>query len=77
MCNYYYIHVYSFTTKDKVLTLDTMHPLIKNVEYAVRGAVPIRAEALSKVRNKIVFLSEELLTHQTTAITNGSIQVEL
>lgn len=26
-----------------------MHPLIKNVEYAVRGTLPIRAEALSKV----------------------------
>lgn len=55
MCDYYYKHVYSLTTKGKVLTLDTMHPLIKNVEYAVRGAVPIRAEALSKVRNRIVF----------------------
>ncbi|OAD80678.1 hypothetical protein PHYBLDRAFT_184403 [Phycomyces blakesleeanus NRRL 1555(-)] len=31
----------------KVLTTETMHPLIKNVEYAVRGALPIRAEALS------------------------------
>ncbi|KAG0166342.1 hypothetical protein DFQ28_010665 [Apophysomyces sp. BC1034] len=32
----------------KVLTTETMHPLIKQVEYAVRGALPIRAEALSK-----------------------------
>jgi hypothetical protein len=54
-----------------------MHPLIKNVEYAVRGAVPIRAEALSKVRNRVVFLNGEILTHQIIAITNGSIQVEL
>lgn len=27
-----------------------MHPLVKNAEYAVRGALPIRAEALSQVR---------------------------
>ncbi|KAG1054992.1 hypothetical protein G6F46_000275 [Rhizopus delemar] len=33
---------------EKVLNIETMHPLIKNVEYAVRGALPIRAEALSK-----------------------------
>ncbi|KAG1149707.1 hypothetical protein G6F37_000988 [Rhizopus arrhizus] len=33
---------------DKVLNIKTMHPLIKNVEYAVRGTLPIRAEALSK-----------------------------
>ena len=26
-----------------------MHPLVKSVEYAVRGALPIRAEALSQV----------------------------
>ncbi|KAF7728527.1 hypothetical protein EC973_005931 [Apophysomyces ossiformis] len=32
----------------KVLTIETMHPLIKQAEYAVRGALPIRAEALSK-----------------------------
>lgn len=59
-----------------MLTLDTMHPLIKNVEYAVRGAIPIRAEALSKVRSRIVFLRGELLTHEIIATTNGSIQVE-
>lgn len=33
----------------KVLTTETMHPLVKSVEYAVRGALPIRAEALSQV----------------------------
>lgn len=27
-----------------------MHPLVKSVEYAVRGALPIRAEALSQVK---------------------------
>lgn len=36
----------------KVLTTETMHPLVKSVEYAVRGALPIRAEALSQVRLK-------------------------
>ncbi|KAG2228677.1 hypothetical protein INT48_004820 [Thamnidium elegans] len=38
---------YSSTKHGKVLNVNTMHPLIKNVEYAVRGALPIRAEALS------------------------------
>lgn len=42
----------SFAHKGKVLTTDTMHPLVKSVEYAVRGALPIRAEALSQVRLK-------------------------
>jgi hypothetical protein len=35
----------------KVLTIETMHPLVKSVEYAVRGALPIRAEALSQVND--------------------------
>lgn len=34
----------------KVLTMETMNPHIRNAEYAVRGALPIRAEVLSKVR---------------------------
>jgi alanine transaminase len=33
----------------KVLTTETMHPLVRQMEYAVRGALPMRAEALSKV----------------------------
>ncbi|KAJ8653842.1 hypothetical protein O0I10_010523 [Lichtheimia ornata] len=32
----------------KVLTVESMNPQIRNAEYAVRGALPIRAEALSK-----------------------------
>lgn len=45
-----FVRLASTTTKkhDKVLNIETMHPLIKNVEYAVRGALPIRAEALNK-----------------------------
>ncbi|ORX46101.1 PLP-dependent transferase [Hesseltinella vesiculosa] len=39
----------------KVLTTETMHPLVRQMEYAVRGALPIRAEALQK----------ELLTDKT------------
>ncbi|KAJ2514680.1 alanine transaminase, partial [Coemansia sp. RSA 2049] len=31
---------------DKVLTLDTMNQNIRTMEYAVRGAIPIRAEEL-------------------------------
>lgn len=38
------------TTTGKVLTVESMNPQIRNAEYAVRGALPIRAEALSKVR---------------------------
>lgn len=37
-------------TTGKVLTVESMNPQIRNAEYAVRGALPIRAEALSKVR---------------------------
>ncbi|KAI8979833.1 pyridoxal phosphate-dependent transferase [Mycotypha africana] len=40
------------TQAGKVLTVDTMHPLIKNAEYAVRGALPIRAEAISQQLKK-------------------------
>ncbi|KAI7907038.1 pyridoxal phosphate-dependent transferase [Cokeromyces recurvatus] len=32
--------------------MKTIHPLVKNVEYAVRGALPIRAEALSEKLRK-------------------------
>lgn len=31
---------------EKALTIQTMNPLIKNVEYAVRGQLAIRAEEL-------------------------------
>ncbi|KAI9486342.1 MAG: pyridoxal phosphate-dependent transferase [Benjaminiella poitrasii] len=43
---------YVSTKPGKVLTTETMHPLIKSVEYAVRGALPIRAEALSEQLRK-------------------------
>jgi alanine transaminase len=33
----------------KVLNINNIHPSIKKAEYAVRGALPIRAEELSKV----------------------------
>lgn len=33
---------------EKVLNLNTMNPLIKNVEYAVRGQLAIRAEEIKK-----------------------------
>lgn len=32
--------------KEKVLTIDNINPLIKNVEYAVRGKLAIRAEEI-------------------------------
>ncbi len=31
---------------DKVLNINTMNPLIKNVEYAVRGKLAIRSEEI-------------------------------
>ncbi|CAO3691350.1 unnamed protein product [Rhizopus stolonifer] len=34
---------------NKTLTRDTMNPLIKKAEYAVMGALPARAEAISKM----------------------------
>ncbi|KAJ2455247.1 alanine transaminase [Coemansia sp. RSA 2336] len=34
------------TTRSKVLTLETMNPNVRTMEYAVRGAIPIRAEEL-------------------------------
>lgn len=60
----------------KVLTVETMHPLVKNVEYAVRGALPIRAEALSEVwyHNNI---SENILTCTIIAIEKRSFKIEL
>lgn len=42
--------------KEKVLHIDNMNPLIKNVEYAVRGRLALRAEEirtdLAKGKNK-------------------------
>ncbi|EPB88721.1 alanine transaminase [Mucor circinelloides 1006PhL] len=43
---------FASTKHGKVLTTETMHPLVKSVEYAVRGALPIRAEALSQQLKK-------------------------
>lgn len=34
------------STHKKVLTVDTMNPLIRTVEYAVRGRLAIRAEEI-------------------------------
>jgi hypothetical protein len=33
-------------TQQRVLNIDNMNPLIKNVEYAVRGKLAIRAEEI-------------------------------
>ncbi|CAO3637264.1 unnamed protein product [Cunninghamella echinulata] len=41
-------HASATAKRTKVLTTETMHPLVRKAEYAVRGALPIRAEALSK-----------------------------
>jgi hypothetical protein len=58
-----------------------MHPLVKNVEYAVRGALPIRAEALSAVRFKtFMFSKNKKLTNKKNmilAIKERSFKVEL
>lgn len=60
-----------------------MHPLVRNVEYAVRGALPIRAEALSVVSlfgNTCLVLPEfDQLTESDSypAIKKRSLKVEL
>ncbi|CAO3594644.1 unnamed protein product [Absidia cylindrospora] len=41
-------HASATPNRTKVLTTETMHPLVRQMEYAVRGALPIRAESLSK-----------------------------
>ncbi|CAO3596296.1 unnamed protein product [Absidia cylindrospora] len=41
-------HTSTAPKRSKVLTTETMHPLVRHMEYAVRGALPMRAEALSK-----------------------------
>ena len=49
----------STAPNQKVLTMDTINPLIKNVEYAVRGKLAIRSEEirtdLEKGRGKYAF----------------------
>jgi hypothetical protein len=63
-----------------VLTVETMHPLVKNVEYAVRGALPIRAEALSLVNISVRYKKMELCNNSTSlfsAIKERSIKVKL
>lgn len=39
------------------LTLHTINPLIRTAEYAVRGAIPMRAEALSEANGALVIYS--------------------
>ncbi|KAI9274794.1 pyridoxal phosphate-dependent transferase [Phascolomyces articulosus] len=46
--HYRTLRLASTGSKGKVLTTDRINPHIRNAEYAVRGALPIRAEALSK-----------------------------
>jgi alanine transaminase len=36
----------TISSNEKVLNISTMNPLIKNVEYAVRGRLAIRAEEI-------------------------------
>lgn len=64
-----------------------MHPLVKNAEYAVRGALPIRAEALSQVRIICLQIKKmkvweqlidgNLIFDLSLAIKEGSFKVEL
>lgn len=63
--------------KGKVLTVETMHPLVKSVEYAVRGALPIRAEALSAVSNMIWKEGFFFVNICVSAIEEGSFKVKL
>lgn len=39
----------------KVLTLDNMNPSIKNVQYAVRGPIVVRATQLQKELSEVFF----------------------
>jgi hypothetical protein len=50
------ISTHLFFLVQKVLNINNIHPSIKKAEYAVRGALPIRAEELSKVFIKNEFL---------------------
>lgn len=57
-----------------------MHPLVKSVEYAVRGALPIRAEALSAVSQDTHTNKRGTVVDNHSfflAIEKGSLQIEL
>ena len=40
----------------KPLTIETLNPLVKEVEYAVRGPIVIRAVELEKELAKVIFV---------------------
>ncbi|KAI8878165.1 PLP-dependent transferase [Backusella circina FSU 941] len=42
------LYICGLRLTQKVININTIHPSIKKAEYAVRGALPIRAEELSK-----------------------------
>jgi hypothetical protein len=44
----------------KPLTIETLNPLVKEVEYAVRGPIVIRAVELEKELAKVIFVFEIL-----------------
>ncbi|KAJ1893565.1 alanine transaminase [Kickxella alabastrina] len=58
-------------TGEKVLTLETMNPNLRAMEYAVRGAIPIRAEAL---KEQLKSHPGSLLFKQITACNIGNPQ---
>ncbi|RXM99711.1 Alanine aminotransferase 2 [Acipenser ruthenus] len=45
-----------FQSRGKVLTVDTMNPAVKKVEYAVRGPIVIRAVELEKELKQVIAL---------------------
>jgi hypothetical protein len=46
---------------NKPLTIGTLNPLVKEVEYAVRGPIVIRAVKLEKELEKVLFVNIETL----------------
>ena len=46
---------------NKPLTIGTLNPLVKEVEYAVRGPIVTRAVKLEKELEKVLFVNIETL----------------
>ena len=65
--------------RSKVITLDTMNPLVKKMEYAVRGPIVARASAIEKELESVswkglLYINKKLLKKKKRTNDNNEIE---